>query len=257
MSKKISLVTVTYNSAATLRDTMESVLSQNYRNLEYIVVDGKSSDGTLDIIKEYEQKFGGRMRWISEPDRGLYDAMNKGIRMATGDIVGILNSDDFYHRTDTISKVAEAFENPDVDAVYGDLTFVSSSDTQKVTRYYSSKGFKPWKFRFGFMPAHPTFFTYKTNFDKFGYYKPEYKVAADFELLIRFLKLNKLRTEYLPFEFLRMRDGGVSTTVKNRIITNNKEIAKACRDNGLWTCLPLMLLRYPFKIAGFIRKNRN
>ena len=256
MSKKISLVTVTYNSAATLRDTIESVLNQDYPNLEYIVVDGKSTDNTLDIIKEYEPKFEGCMRWISEPDKGLYDAMNKGIRMATGDIVGILNSDDFYHRTDTIAQVAEAFENPAIEVVYGDLAYVSSINTQKITRYYSSQSFKPWKFRFGFMPAHPTFFTLKTNFDKFGYYKPEYKVAADFELLLRFLKINKLRVKYLPFDFLRMRDGGVSTSLKNRIFTNNKEIARACRDNGVWTCLPLMLLRYPFKIIGFIRKNR-
>lgn len=156
---KISLITVTFNSDITLRDTIHSVLSQIYPNIEYIIIDGASKDNTVEIIKEYEPLFNGCMHWISEPDKGLYDAMNKGIRMATGDIVGIINSDDFYHRTDIISKVAEAFQDESVEAVYGDVRFVSPNNLDKTVRYYSSKNFSPYLFRYGFMPAHPTFFT--------------------------------------------------------------------------------------------------
>ena len=168
---KISLVTVTFNSYRTLRDTIQSVLSQIYLDIEYIIVDGCSQDKTIDIIKEYEPLFHGRLKWISEKDNGLYDAMNKGIRMATGDIIGIINSDDFYHRRDTIMRVAEAFKNSDVQAVYGDVRFVNPQNLDKTVRYYSSKRFTPEMFRFGFMPAHPTFFTYRKYFEEFGYYK--------------------------------------------------------------------------------------
>ena len=162
---RISIVTVTWNSAATLRDTIESVLKQDYPNLEYIIADGLSKDETVNIIKEYEPKFNGRMKWFSEKDKGMYDAMNKGIKMATGDVVGIINSDDFFHRTDVISKVAEAFEqDKSIEVVYGDVRFVNDGDLDKTVRYYSSKNFALWRFRFGFMPAHPSFYTYKHNF---------------------------------------------------------------------------------------------
>lgn len=157
---KVSIVTVTFNSAKTLRDTIESILMQDYADWEYIIVDGLSKDETVSIIKGYEPKFNGRMKWISEKDRGLYDAMNKGIKMASGDIVGIINSDDFFHRSDVISKVAEAFNlNNNIEAVYGDVRFVNENNLEKTVRYYSSKNFKPWRFRFGFMPAHPSFYT--------------------------------------------------------------------------------------------------
>lgn len=184
---KVSIITITYNSAITLRDTMEAVLSQTSKNIEYIVVDGASKDDTVKIIKEYESKFNGQMRWVSEPDKGLYDAMNKGIRMATGDIVGIINSDDFYHRTDVIAKVVEGFQENGIEAIYGDVRFVNPDNLDKTVRYYSSKHFSPQLFRYGFMPAHPTFFTYRRYFEEFGYYKTDYKIAADYELLIRFL----------------------------------------------------------------------
>lgn len=249
---KISLITATYNSGRVLRTTLESVLKQTYSDIEYIIIDGASKDNTMDLVHEYEPLFNGRIKWISEPDRGIYDAMNKGIRMATGDIVGIINSDDFYHRTDVLSRVAEAFEEPGVQAVYGDVRFVHPGDLDKTIRYYSSKVFSPKLFRYGFMPAHPTFFTYKKYFEEFGYYKTDYKIAADYELLVRFLYVHKLQAKYLPLDFMKMRTGGVSTASVRSNILLNKEIVRACRENGLWTCFPLLLMKYAVKVFELI-----
>ncbi|WP_270491568.1 glycosyltransferase family 2 protein [Bacteroides finegoldii] len=250
---KISIVTVTWNSATTLRDTIESVLKQDYKNLEYIIADGLSKDETVSIIKEYEPKFNGRMKWFSEKDKGMYDAMNKGIKMATGDVVGIINSDDFFHRTDVISKVAEAFEqDKSIEAVYGDVRFVNTSDLDKTVRYYSSKNFAPWRFCFGFMPAHPSFYTYKHNFEKYGYYQYDYKIAADYELLTRFLYSNKLKSRYLHLDFMKMRTGGKSTANLKSNWILNKEIVRACRENGIWTCMPLLGLKYFVKVFELI-----
>ena len=245
---KFSLITVTFNSSVTLHDTIQSVFLQTYPEIEYIIVDGLSEDCTIDIIKEYASLFHGRLDWISEKDNGLYDAMNKGIRMATGDIIGIINSDDFYHRRDTIMRVAEAFKNSDVQAVYGDVRFVNPQNLDKTVRYYSSKRFTPEMFRFGFMPAHPTFFTYRKYFEVFGYYKIDYKIAADYELLIRFLYVHQLKSKYLPFDFMKMRIGGTSTASIRSNILLNKEIVRACKENGIWTCMPLLFLKYLVKV---------
>ena len=174
----ISLITVTYNSERTLRDTIQSVLNQTYSDIEYIVIDGLSKDCTVDIIREYEPLFQGRLKWKSEKDNGLYDAMNKGISMSTGDIVGIINSDDFYHRRDIISKIVETFQNKKIQAAYGDVRFVNPDNLGKTVRYYSSGSFSLRRFRYGFMPAHPTFFTYRKYFEEFGYYKTDYRIAA-------------------------------------------------------------------------------
>ena len=140
---KISIITATYNSEATIADTINSVLSQNYSDIEYLVIDGGSSDGTLDIVKANAPRFDGKLRWVSESDRGIYDAMNKGIRMATGDIIGILNSDDYYTSNDVLSTYAEAFKTSKVDAVYGDIHFIREGQPHKIARYYSSKIFRP------------------------------------------------------------------------------------------------------------------
>ncbi|AYD47979.1 glycosyltransferase family 2 protein [Arachidicoccus soli] len=247
---KISIVTVTYNSAATLKDTIESVRNQDYKNIEYIIVDGASKDNTVDIIKNYTEIY--PIKWISEPDKGLYDAMNKGIKMATGDVVGIINSDDFYHNSDTLSKIADAFMQNDIDCVYSDVRFVNPENLEKTIRYYSSKNFKPSKFKWGFMPAHPSFFARKPLFEKFGYYKTDYKIAADFELLLRFLLKNNSRTKYIELDTMKMRTGGVSTkSFRNKIILN-KEILRACKENNIKTNLFKIYLRYSVKIFQFL-----
>lgn len=250
---KISIITVTFNSAATVRDTMESVLKQAYKDYEYLVIDGGSKDNTVDIIKEMEPKFEGRMRWISERDKGMYDGINKGIRMATGDFVGIINSDDFYHRADIFDEINKAFEEDKaIEAIYGDVRFVNPDNLEKTVRYYSSKHWKPWRFRFGFMPAHPTFFTYKENFEKYGYYQYDYHIAADYELLIRHLYTNHVRAKYVPLDFMKMRTGGRSTNGWKANVLLNKEIVRACKENGIWTCMPLLFLKYFIKVFELI-----
>lgn len=247
---KISIITVTYNSAKTIADTITSVYNQSYSDIEHIVVDGNSIDNTLEIIKNTPNRV---QKIISEPDNGIYDAMNKGIKIATGDVVGILNSDDFYHRNDIVELISKTFEDEKVEAVYGDVRFVSPSNLNKTVRYYSSKIFKPYLFKFGFMPAHPTFFTYKKLFDEYGYYKKGYKIAADFELLIRFLRNNKLKTQYIPTDFLKMRIGGVSTrSIKSSFILN-KEIIKACKANGIYTNYLFLFSKYLVKVFDFIK----
>lgn len=250
----ISIITVTFNSAETLPDTIESVLRQDYDDYEYLVIDGGSKDATVDIIKQYEPRFGGKMRWISEPDRGMYDGINKGIRMATGDVVGIINSDDFYHRYDIFRIINSSFEeNPGIQAIYGDVRFVTPDNLDKTVRYYSSAKFKPAKFRWGWMPAHPTFFTYRSNFDKFGLYKIDYRIAADYELLIRFLYTNHLPARYIPVDFMKMRTGGRSTNgIKSNIVLN-QEIVRGCRENGIYTNMAMLFLKYFVKVFELIK----
>ena len=231
------------------------MLAQTYSDLEYIVVDGNSTDNTIDIIQEYEKRFDGKMRWISEPDNGLYDAINKGIQMATGDIVGIIHSDDFYAHNTVLEQVAEAFKkDTNIQAVFGDVRFVNPDDLNKTVRYYSSKKFATKRFRFGFMPAHPTFFTYKSNFEKLGYYETNYKIAADFELLLRFLYIHKLPYRYLPLDMITMRTGGLSTKSYKSNILLNKEIVKACKRNGVYTNLFLVYLKYFVKIFELVNR---
>ena len=245
---KVSLVTVTFNSDKTLRDTIQSVLNQTYSDIEYIIVDGLSQDNTVDIIRKYEPQFQGRLKWISERDNGLYDAMNKGIRMSTGGIVGIINSDDFYHRRDIISRVVEAFQNEETKAVYGDVRFVNPDNLDKTVRYYSSRIFSPSRFRYCFIPAHTTLFTYRKYFEEFGYYKTDYHIAADYELLIRFLYTHQLKSKYLSLDFMKMRTGGASTaSIKSNILLN-KEIVRACSENEIWTCMPLLFFKYFIKV---------
>lgn len=255
---KISIITVTFNSAKTVKDTIQSVLDQKYVDYEYLIIDGGSKDNTLDIIKSYESKFAGRMKWVSEKDKGMYDGINKGIRMATGDVVGIINSDDFYHRDDIFDVIAKGFrENPDVQAIYGDVRFVNPDNLEKTVRYYSSKHWKPWRFRFGFMPAHPTFFTYKENFEKYGYYQYDYHIAADYELLIRHLYTNKVPAKYVPVDFMKMRTGGRSTNGWKANVLLNKEIVRACKENGIWTCMPLLFMKYFIKVFELLNtKNK-
>lgn len=250
---KISIITVTYNSAATLRDTMESILSQTYTDIEYLVVDGLSKDNTMDIVREYEPRFGGRMKWISEKDHGLYDAMNKGIRMSTGDIVGILNSDDFYTSNDILEKIVVGFDD-NVDAVYGDLHYVHADNLQRCVRYYSSEIFKPSLMRMGFIPAHPTFYCRRKYFDKYGCYKADYKIAADFDLLLRFIYVNNIKTKYLPIDMVTMRIGGASTNGLKGRLGGMREHLRSLKENGIKSNWFILSLRYFYKISEYFVK---
>lgn len=251
---KISLVTATYNSASTVRDTFESVLSQSYQDVEYIVIDGNSKDDTLKIIKEYESLFDGRLHWVSEPDKGIYDAMNKGIAMATGDVVGILNSDDFFTSADVLQKVASAFEESgdSLDAVYGDIHFVNPGNLKKCVRYYSSAKFRPSLIRFGYMPAHPSFYVRKSVYDKAGLYSLDYKIAADFDMIARLFCKYKINARYLNIDFVTMRTGGASTmSIANRLLIT-KEDAKACRSNGIYSNFIMCSVKYLTKVFEFL-----
>ncbi|MDR2684021.1 MAG: glycosyltransferase [Prevotellaceae bacterium] len=249
---KISVITVCYNSEKYIRTAIESVLNQTCQDIEYIIVDGNSTDSTINIVKEYEPEFNGSMRYISEADSGLYEAMNKGIKMATGEIIGILNSDDFYNYSDCLEKIAAVFEDKNIDACFADVRFVKQKNTEKTVRYYSSAKFSPALFRWGFMPAHPSFFARKKCFEKAGYYKTDYKIAADYELLIRFLYTERFSYKYIPLDIIKMRTGGKSTkSLKSNCILN-KEIVRGCRENGIYTNIFLLCFKYFWKIFEFI-----
>ncbi|MBD9027120.1 MAG: glycosyltransferase [Prevotella sp.] len=229
---KVSIITATYNSAATLRDTLDSVLAQTYQDIEYIIVDGLSADGTQEIVKAYEPRFGGRLRLVSEKDKGLYDAMNKGLRMATGDIVGVLNSDDLFYDKQVVADVVKAFESDDIDCVYGDLEFVAANDITKVVRKWKGSQYQPGYFKRGWHPAHPTFYCRRACYEKYGYFDLDLKVSADFDLMLRFLGKHQIRNKYLSRNFIWMRTGGESNGSLRRIIQGNTNILRSFRKNG-------------------------
>jgi glycosyltransferase involved in cell wall biosynthesis len=244
----VSIITASFNCDRTIAGTVHSVLSQTYPNIEYIIIDGSSTDGTIELIKSFGNKI---QIFISEPDQGIYDAINKGIRLSTGDIIGILNSDDFFYDNNVIQKVVDAFENNDIDAVYGDVKFVDPANTSKIVRYYSSKHFNPGKFKYGFMPAHPSFYVKRELFEIFDYYKTDYKIAADFELLVRFMYVNQIRCKYIEMPFVCMRPGGISNKSILSNFTLNKEIARACRENGIRTNYLNIYSKYLFKMFEY------
>ena len=237
---KISLITVTINSGGTLRDTIQSVLSQTYPEIEYIIVDGLSEDSTIDIIKEYVPLFQGRLKWISEKDNGLYDAMNKGFKMATGEIVGIINSDDLLTESGVIGKVIDCFEgHKDIDCVYADLYYVSQYDTSKIVRHWITG--KQRSFSKGWHPAHPTFYVKREIYSKYGLFDLDFKFAADFELMLRLVEKEHIRLFYLPEPLVRMRLGGTTSKNLTNIRKGNIECLNAFRKNGI----PVSVL-YPF-----------
>jgi glycosyltransferase involved in cell wall biosynthesis len=226
---KISIITVSFNSVATIRHTIESFLQQDYPNKEYIIIDGASTDGTVEILKSYQDK----IRFISEPDKGIYDAMNKGVKLATGDLVGVIGSDDFYPNEYVLSKVALAFKENKADAIYGDLQYVQADNIEKITRNWKSGNYKREKFLFGWMPPHTAFFLTKKAYNAFGGYKDYFRSAGDYELMLRMLFKNQLKAHYLPEILMKMRVGGTSNmSIKNRWRANQED-QKAWIINGL------------------------
>ena len=243
--KKVSIITVSYNSVATIRDTIESVLSQRYPNIEYIVVDGGSTDGTMSVVEEYREKIDVI---LSEPDEGIYDAMNKGIALASGEFIGMLNSDDIYSEHDVIENVVGHLSSSGADCLYADLEIVDRHNLQNTIRLYSSKGFSPSQFRWGWMFPHPTFFVKRKCYEKYGIYKSGYRVAADFELLVRFLSKERITYIRMPKCIVKMRHGGVSSSGFWSRILQNFEVVRACRENGVYTNIFFVALKVPLKL---------
>ena len=247
----ISIITATFNSAKTLKDTIQSVLRQTNKDFEYLIIDGGSTDETIDIVKSYESEFSGRLKWVSEKDQGIYDAMNKGIKMASGDVVGILNSDDYFTSDDILQTVDNAFKSHEIDAIYGDIHFIRDGNPQKCVRYYSSRMFRPFWLRFGFMPAHPSFYCKREIFDKAGLYSLDYKIGADYEMMVRLFKRHKIKSLYANKDFVTMRTGGASNTNVRSRLTLIEEDVKACRENGIYTNRFFIMLKFLYKIFEF------
>ncbi len=318
---KISLITACYNSASVIRTALESVLRQTWPELEYLVIDGGSTDGTAEIVREYEKKFGGRMRWVSEKDRGMYDAINKGIRRATGEVVGILNADDVLSDDRVLERVAgycdhgvvamasvktgegrarartghemgnsrgadrwrRAFtlifattgwsqkvvamasvktgeERARADVLYGDIRFVADRRgvgldelrAEPTLRHYSARHWRPWMLQWGFMPPHPSVYIRRACFERLGDYSLDYRIAADYALLIRFLRKARLRSRYVPMCFVDMRVGGMSTKNWRSNLLLNQEIVRGNREAGTFCCLPMLVPKYAFKVWEFV-----
>ena len=248
---KISIITVSYNSQCTIKHTIDSFSSQTYKNKEYILIDGASNDWTLDILDFKKDEIDN---FVSEPDCGIYDAMNKGIKAAKGDIVGILNSDDFYYNQDVLSKVAKVFEDTDCDCLYGDLVFVNKVNARKIVRYWKSGKFEKNLMTKGWMLPHPTFFVKKEIYQKYGLYNTNLKSAADYEMILRLLHKEKITVEYIPEILIKMRMGGESNaSIWNRLKGNNEDNI-AWDLNGLKKP-PFIRFIKPFrKISQFFRK---
>ncbi len=248
---KVSIITVVRNAVETIQDTISSVASQNYNNIEHIIIDGASTDGTLEVIRQHQDKLSCV---LSEPDRGIYDAMNKGIKVAHGDFLGFLNSDDIYANDKVISKIVGIVKKQKVDAVYGDLVFVSPNNLQRVLRHYNSRWFNSKMISKGYMPAHPTLFLSNSVFEEYGYYKIDYSIAADFEFVARVFGKDDISYYYLPEIMVKMRQGGISTKSWKSNWILNKEILRACKENDIDTNILKVLSKYPRKILGLITK---
>jgi glycosyltransferase involved in cell wall biosynthesis len=245
MPIRISVITICYNSSPTIQGTIESVLHQTYSNIEYIIVDGASTDNTMQIVSQYGNRIAGV---ISEPDRGIYDAINKGVQRASGEIIGILNSDDVYVHANVLNEVAVAFAtDPTLDVILGDVDFVKCRDLVNPVRRYRASGFKTWMFRFGFMPPHPAVFVRKSAYERVGSYKMGYKIAADFDFLLRLLLIDGAKYQATGKNWVRMLTGGASTSGwrSNFIIT--KEMRRSLHENGVFSSMLILLLRLPVK----------
>jgi len=242
---KISIVTISYNSAKTIADTLRSVATQTHTDIEHLIIDGQSSDKTMQEVAAQSHP---KLIFSSEPDKGIYDAMNRGVKRATGEVIGILNSDDFYVRDNVLKEVAAAFAiDPALDVVLGDVDFVKSGDLENPVRTYQASGFKTWMFRFGFMPPHPAVFVRKTAYERVGYYKMGYKIAADFDFLLRLLLIDGAKYQATGKHWVRMLTGGASTSgwQSNFVIT--KEMHRSLLENKVFSSIPMLLIRLPVK----------
>lgn len=246
---RVSIITICYNSEATIRETITSVLSQSYSDIEYIIVDGKSKDGTCDIVRSFGDKIS---IFVSEPDKGIYDAMNKGVKLATGDIIGILNSDDFYADANVISDIVSTFKSTGAQGVYADLVYVDRENINKVTRTWKSGNYEEGKFLYGWMPPHPTFFVKRKVYETYGHYTTELRSSSDYEFMLRVIHKEKISIGYLPRVITKMRVGGQSNvTISNRRKANLED-KRAWEMNGLKPYFFTIALKPIRKIKQFL-----
>lgn len=244
---KVSIITVCFNAADTIEYTINSVLNQSYKNIQYIIIDGKSTDNTMDVVNKFTTMIS---KVVSEVDNGLYDAINKGIALSDGDVVGILNADDIFYSDSIIETIVKKFnDKTPTMSLIGDVAFINNSN--EITRHYSSKNWAPFFLRFGVMPPHPSFYCRRELFLKYGNYRTDFKIAADFELLLRFLLINKVNYEYINEIFVLMNPGGLSTKNWFSQQTITKEITKSCELNGIYTNSFFVSFRYVFKAIQF------
>ena len=246
---KISIITSVYNNKETIEDAINSVLSQSYDNIEYIIVDGGSSDGTLKIIEKYQNDIA---RYTSEPDRGIYDGLNKGVELATGDVIAFLHSDDIYASETIIEEIVKEFKKSGSDGVYGDLIYTPKEDRTKVLRYWKSKTFEPSMLKKGWMPAHPTLFLKKSVYDTYGTFDLSFKIAGDYDFMLRVLSAG-ISVSYLPKVFYKMRMGGESNKSLQNIILKSREDLRALRKNNVGGIGSLFLKNFS-KIGQFLKK---
>ena len=247
---KVSIITVCLNSEKTIADTVKSIEEQTYDNIEHIVIDGGSTDGTMEILNNHSDSIS---KIISENDKGVYDAMNKGLDICTGDVVGFLNADDFYANNTIVSQIVDRLQANDLDAIYGDLVYVDRFDTSKIVRYWKPGNYKKNAFFDGWVMPHPTFFCRKNIYLKHGYYNDNFKIAADFELMLRFIEKHKIKIGYLPEIIVKMRTGG-KANILSGIIRGNLEIIRSFRLNGL-SFSPKLFLKKPItKILQLFKK---
>ncbi len=249
---KISIITVCYNSEKHIKTAIESVINQTYSNIEYIVVDGASKDATVDIIKSYGDKI---TKFVSEPDKGIYDAMNKGFQMATGDYLAVLNSDDLYIHNEVIEWVARELESKKTDSLFADLIYVDEQNTDKNVRYWKSNEFVSGSFKKGWHPAHPTFFVKNEVYKKYGYFDLSFKLAADFELMLRFLERYQISSCYLPKPIIKMRLGGTTNKNFKNIYNQNIECYRAFKTNHLKVSILYPAFRLIPKFLQFFTKS--
>lgn len=246
---RVSIITVAYNADKFILDTIMSVKNQTYKNIEYIIVDGGSTDNTIDIIKSNLDVVN---YYISEPDNGLYDAMNKGLKIASGDIVGFINSDDIFFDENVLKNVVENFDK-NIDCIFADVVFVKNDNLNRITRYYSGVNFEVQHFKFGHMPPHPSFYARREVYLLVGDFKLNYKISADFDYLLRVLLIHKTKFKYFKYPLVKMRSGGVSSSLKNKFLLNS-EILRSCIENNVKTNYLKIYSKYIFKIFSFLFK---
>ena len=246
---KVSIITVCYNAEANIESAIQSVLNQDYKNIEYIIVDGKSTDRTCSIIDKYKSSIS---HFISEKDEGMYFALNKGIKLASGDIIGLLHADDFYTNEKIISTIVNEFESKKSDSVYGDLQYVSKNNPDKIFRHWKSQAYTSQLFLKGWMPPHPAFFVAKYCYDKFGSFNTAFSISADYELMLRFLYKNKISSSYIPHVIVKMRVGGISNVTLKSRIKANREDRLAWKINGLKPASFTLILKPLSKLTQFL-----